>query len=143
MALSASGTLLPIPGPSPSDYRYLLLLASNVTSIYILLIGGLIVLSDTLFAFFGYKFTRTLRKLFANNVNEKDKERTNRRFERYGNLAMFFGAATPLPFTLMVYTAGALKLPKKGFMIAIFLGRTVKYSLLAIPMILFNFNIIN
>jgi membrane protein YqaA with SNARE-associated domain len=143
MALSASGTLLPIPGMSPSDYRYIgLILSPNNSNMYILLIGMLIVSSDTLFAFLGYKFTKTLRKLFAAKTNEKDEKKTNERFQKYGNLAMFLGSATPLPFTLMVYTAGAIKLPRKGFLIAVFLGRTFKYALLAVPIRLFDFDAI-
>jgi len=143
MALSASGTLLPIPGLSPSDYRYIgIVLSPLYDNLYVLLIGLLIISSDTLFAFFGYKFTKTLRKLFITKTNKKDEEKVNARFKKYGNVAMFLGSATPLPFTLMVYTAGALKLPRKGFLVAVFFGRAVKYSLLTIPIRLFNFDLI-
>jgi membrane protein YqaA with SNARE-associated domain len=144
MALSAAGTLLPIPGMSPSDYRYIRLIVDlNNSDMYILLIGLLIICSDTLFAFFGYKFTKTLRKLFASKASESDVKKTNERFQKYGNVAMFLGSATPLPFTLMVYTAGAIKLPKKGFLIAVFFGRMFKYTILAVPIRLFNFDVIN
>uniref|UniRef100_UPI00405757BF VTT domain-containing protein n=1 Tax=Candidatus Electrothrix sp. TaxID=2170559 RepID=UPI00405757BF len=100
------------------------------------------VISDTLFAFFGYKFTKTLRKIFMSKKKSKDEEKVNARFRKYGNIAMFVGAATPLPFTLMVYTGGALKLPRRSFLIAIFFGRALKYSLLAIPIRLFEFDLV-
>ena len=141
MALSASGTLLPIPGLSPSDYRFIGLILSNNTDLYVLLIGLLIVASDTLFAFFGYKFTKTLRKLFMTKRNQKDEDKIDAQFKKYGNVAMFLGAATPLPFTLMIYTAGALKLPRRGFLIAVAFGRALKYALIALPIRLFNFDL--
>jgi len=143
MALSASGTLLPIPGLSPSDYRYIgLVLSTTHDNAYVMWIGLLIITSDTLFAFFGYKFTKTLRKVFVTKTNKKDEDRVNAQFKKYGNIAMFLGAATPLPFTLMVYTAGALKLPRRGFLIAVFVGRALKYTLIALPIRLFNFDLI-
>ncbi len=137
---SAIATLLPLPF-SIVDGN---LLASNIftgplfTFIFTL---SLIVVFDTFFAFVGYKSTRTLRKLFVKKTSEKDERKVNERFQKYGNLAMYFGASTPLPFTLMVYTAGALKLPKRGFVMAVFLGRITKYALFSIPMRLFGFNI--
>lgn len=143
MALSAAGTLLPIPGLSPSDYRYIgVILSPTQTDLYVLLIGLLIVASDTLFAFFGYKFTKTLRTLFMVKKNQKNEEKVNTQFKKYGNVAMFLGAATPLPFTLMIYTAGALKLPLKGFFIAVVFGRALKYVLIALPIRLFHFDLI-
>jgi membrane protein YqaA with SNARE-associated domain len=140
--LSSVATLLPLP-VSFSDINLLRVIGnpSSYSNLYVTLMVLFIVVSDTFFAFLAYRFTKTLRKIFASKAKEKDEKKANERFKKYGNIAMFLGAATPLPFTLMVYTAGALKLPKKGFIIAVFIGRAVKYSLFAIPMRLFNFNI--
>jgi len=144
MALSATGTLLPIPGMSPSDYRYILdiILDASVPDLEVFLIGLLIVCSDTLFAFFGYKFADTLRKLFMPKTNEVEEKKINDKFRKSGNVVTFLGAATPFPFTLTIYAAGALKLPQKGFLIAVFTGRLVKYFLLAFPIRMFNFDLV-
>jgi membrane protein YqaA with SNARE-associated domain len=140
--LSAVATLLPLP-VSFSDLN-LLRVVGNPTAysnLYVALMTVFIVISDTFFAWLAYKFTRTLSKLFANKTKEKDEKKANERFQKYGNFAMFLGAATPLPFTLMIYTAGALKLPMKGFLLAVLIGRAVKYSFVTVPLRLFNFDL--
>jgi membrane protein YqaA with SNARE-associated domain len=140
--LSSVATLLPLP-VSFSDINLLRVIGNPVdfSTLYVILMVSFIVVADTFFALVAYRFTKTLRKIFANKTKEKDERKASERFKKYGNIAMFLGAATPLPFTLMVYTAGALKLPKRGFLIAVFVGRAAKYSMLAIPMRLFGFNI--
>lgn len=142
MSLSAVATLLPLP-VSFSDVRLLTLIGNptQYSNLYLILMIMFIVVSDTFFAILAYRFTKTLRKLFANKTKEKDEKKANERFKKYGNLAMYLGASTPLPFTLMVYTAGALKLPMKGFILAVFVGRMTKYALIAVPIRLFNFDL--
>lgn len=142
-SLSAVATLLPLP-VSFSDVRLLSVIGNPLQydNWYVALLIIFIVISDTAFAFLGYRFTKTLRRLFANKTKEKDEKKTNDRFKKYGNLAMYLGASTPLPFTLMVYTAGALKLPRKGFIAAVFVGRLTKYALIAVPLRLFGFDLI-
>ena len=137
---SSIATLLPLP-VSAVDANLLLdgiFTGELVKLIYTI---GAVVVFDTFWAFVGYRFTKTLRKLFASKTKASDEKKTNERFEKYGNVAMFVGAATPLPFTLMVYTAGALKLPKNGFVIAVFFGRLVKYSLFTVLLRVFDINI--
>lgn len=142
MSLSAVATLLPLP-VSFSDVRLLTLIGNptQYSNLYLILMIMFIVVSDTFFAILAYRFTKTLRKLFANKTKEKDEEKANELFKKYGNLAMYLGASTPLPFTLMIYTAGALKLPMKGFILAVFVGRMTKYALIAVPIRLFNFDL--
>ena len=141
--LSSVATLLPLP-VSFSDLNLLRVIGNPVlySNLYVTLMVAFIVISDTFFALMAYRFTRTLRKIFANKTKEKDEKKANERFQKYGNFAMFLGAATPLPFTLMIYTAGALKLPKKGFLLAVLIGRAVKYTLIALPLRLFNFDLV-
>ena len=141
--LSSVATLLPLP-VSFSDLNLLRVIGNPVlySNLYVTLMIAFIVISDTFFALMAYRFTRTLRKIFANKTKEKDEKKANERFQKYGNFAMFLGAATPLPFTLMIYTAGALKLPKKGFLLAVLIGRAVKYTLIALPLRLFNFDLV-
>lgn len=130
VSYSGAATMLPLPA-SPVDVDFVIGVSSGAfNDFHIIWLTALIVVSDTFFALVGYKFSRTLKKLFAGKTSEKDEKKTNDRFDRYGNFAMFLGAATPLPFTLMIYTAGALKLPKKGFVIAVVAGRTIKYALI-------------
>jgi len=145
VSLSATATLLPLP-VSFADVRLLTQIVIDpvkYSNIYLILISLFIVISDTFFAYLGYKFAKTLRKLFmSKKTDNADEKKANERLLRYGNIAMFLGAASPLPFTLMIYVAGAIKLPKRGFVIAVFIGRLVKYSLLTLPLRLFNFNFI-
>jgi membrane protein YqaA with SNARE-associated domain len=141
--LSAVATLLPLPVSfSDANLIRIILLPEQYSDLYTYLTALFIVTSDTFFALVAYKFTNTLRRMFASKTKAKDEKKANERFRKYGNLAMFLGAATPLPFTLMIYTAGALKLPKKGFLISVFVGRFVKYALITLPFRLFNFDII-
>jgi membrane protein YqaA with SNARE-associated domain len=93
---------------------------------------------DTFFALIGYKFSKTLRKLFASRTKAADVEKTNNKLNRYGNFGMFILSTTPLPFTLGIYTAGAIRLNKYGFLIAVSAGRLVKYTSFAVLARLFG-----
>lgn len=140
MLLSAAGVFLPIPGGSPSDYAFIGLLIKGTSNANAFYVGTIIVMADTIFAFFAYKFANTLIKIFGSKKSNTDD--INENLKKYGNLTVLVGSATPLPFTLMLYAAGALKLPIKGFLVAVFLGRTVKYLAIGVPLQLFNFNLV-
>lgn len=124
---SAVSTFLPIPVLSPVDAILLGFTAKyKDTFIMIFLLGSIAIVADTIFAYYGYKFSHTLREKY---VKDKElEESVTKGLDKYGNFMMFLGAATPLPFTLMIYAAGALRLNLRGFMIATFAGRTIKYT---------------
>jgi membrane protein YqaA with SNARE-associated domain len=98
--------------------------------------------ADTFFAHLGYKFSKRLSNIFARKSKKKDIEKSNQRLRKYGNIGMFFFSCTPLPFTLAIYTAGAIRLNKKGFLIAVSLGRLVKYSAFALFLRLLGINLV-
>ena len=143
MSLSAVATLLVLP-VSVFDIELLRIFGDtvNFSTGFVLFAIGFAVFSDTLFALIGYRFTKQLSKMFTKKVKKTDVEKSNQRLRKYGNIGMFFFASTPLPFTLAIYTAGAVRLNIKGFLIAVASGRLVKYGAFALFLRLFNINLI-
>jgi membrane protein YqaA with SNARE-associated domain len=143
MSLSAVATLLILP-VSVLDIELLRIFSRSdlYDNLYVIFIIAFAVFSDTLFAVVGYKFTKTLRKLFARKAKKADIEKSNEKLQKYGNLGMFFFASTPLPFTLAIYTAGAVRLRLKWFILAVAAGRTVKYAAFALFLRLFGINLV-
>lgn len=142
-SLSAIATLLVLP-VSVFDIELLRIFSASdlYSNLYVIGIIIFAVFADTFFSFIGYRFTKTLRHLFMRKVKQKDIIKSNDKLNRYGNFAMFAFAFSPLPFTLAIYTAGALKLNRKGFLLAVALGRTVKYSAFALLLRLFGINLV-
>ena len=143
MSLSAVATLLVLP-VSVYDVE-LIRIFSNSTQFdtgYVLFAIGFAVLADTFFAYIGYRFTKQLTRLFLRKVKKSEFEKSNANIRKYGNIGMFFFACTPLPFTLAIYTAGAVRLNKKGFLIAVAAGRLVKYAAFALFLRLFGINLV-
>ncbi|MBN2300741.1 MAG: VTT domain-containing protein [Acholeplasmataceae bacterium] len=143
MSLSATATLLILP-ISVFDVELLRIFSSAdlYSNWFVVFVVGFAVFSDTLFAFIGYRFTKTLSKLFARKAKKSDLQKSNEKLQKYGNIGMFFFASTPLPFTLAIYTAGAVRLKKRWFLIAVALGRLVKYSAFALFLRVFGINLV-
>ena len=143
MSLSATATLLILP-VSVFDIELIRIFSSAdlYTNWYVVFVVLFAVFSDTLFAFVGYRFTKTLRKLFAGKAKKADIKKSNDKLQKYGNLGMFFFACTPLPFTLAIYTAGAVRLKRRWFLLAVASGRLVKYSVIAFLLRVFGINLI-
>ena len=144
MSLSSVATLLILP-VSVFDIELIRIFAdsTNYTVLFVVFAIGFAVFSDTFFAFLGYRFTKQLSKLFAKKAKKTDVDKSNDRLRRYGNIGMFFFACTPLPVTLAIYTAGAVHLPKTGFLMAVAAGRLVKYSAFAFFLRVFNINLVD
>jgi len=144
MSLSATATLLILP-VSVYDIELIRIFSSAdlYTNWYVVFVVLFAVFSDTVFAFIGYRFTKTLRKLFAGKAKKADIQKSNANLQKYGNLGMFFFACTPLPFTLAIYTAGAVRLKRRWFLIAVASGRLVKYSAIAFLLRAFGINLID
>jgi membrane protein YqaA with SNARE-associated domain len=66
-------------------------------------------------------------------VSKKKAERVYKLFERYGFWSLFVPALLPppVPFSPFLMVAGALKYPKKYFLIAVGTARAIRYGLLA------------
>jgi len=143
MSLSATATLLILP-ISVFDVELIRIFSSIdvYTDLYVVFVVLFAVFSDTLFAYIGYRFTKTLRRLFARKAKKSDIQKSNDKLQKYGNLGMFFFACTPLPFTLAIYTAGAVRLKKKWFLIAVASGRFVKYAAISLFIRIFGINLI-
>lgn len=143
MSLSATATLFVLP-VSVFDIQLLGIFSDSAafSDWYVVFVIMFAVFSDTLFALIGYRFTKTLSKLFLRKNKRADINKSNDKLQKYGNIGMFFFASTPLPFTLAIYTAGAIRLNRRGFLIAVALGRLVKYSAFALFLRLFGINLV-
>jgi membrane protein DedA with SNARE-associated domain len=129
--VSSAATVLIIL-PLPVTFADALLLGIYTTTNQTLLYtGGLalaMIISDVFWAYIGYKFTYVLRNLFARKAKSADVKTTNNRLGKYGNLAVFVFASTPLPFTVAVYAAGALKINMWSFLLAVLVGRFIRHG---------------
>jgi membrane protein YqaA with SNARE-associated domain len=143
LSLSATATLLILP-VSVYDVELIRIFSDTARfdTLYVMFAIGFAVFADTLFAYVGYRFTKQLSKLFARKAKKTDVEKSNEKLRKYGNYGMFLFSCTPLPFTLAIYTAGAVRLNRNGFLIAVAAGRLVKYSAFALFIRLFNINLV-
>lgn len=141
---SAVGTLLTLP-VSALDVKLIAIFGDPLryTSFYSIFVLVFAVIADTFFAIVGYRFARNLSKLFVKKQKKlKDKETMNNLLDKYGSIAVFLAAATPLPFTVAVYYAGAIKFHFKKFIIFTGAGRLFKYSIFWLFLRMFNINIV-
>jgi membrane protein YqaA with SNARE-associated domain len=66
-------------------------------------------------------------------VSKKKAERIYKLFKRYGFWSLFVPALLPppVPYSPFLLVAGALKYPKRNFLVAVGLARAIRYGLLA------------
>lgn len=58
-------------------------------------------------------------------------EKTQKYINKYGVIALFLAAATPLPFTAILYASGVVKYKKPTILvITVFIGRIINYTLM-------------
>lgn len=111
---------------------------------YMAVATGWAVLSDTTFAVLGYVFANKLMTIF---LSKKDREKNHTKMkgflDKYGFWGMFIAAATPFPFTIAIYYAGAMKIDKRKFIVSTVLGRLTKYVSIGGFLVLFGVNIID
>src|ERR1043165_6576032 len=64
---------------------------------------------------------------------QKKAERIHKLFKRYGFWSLFVPALLPppVPFSPFLIVAGALKYPKRNFLLAVGMARAIRYGLLA------------
>jgi membrane protein YqaA with SNARE-associated domain len=126
---SAATVLVILPIPITFSDAFLFLQYNIANSL--IYTGGFVLITiaaDILWAYVGYKFTSVFRRLFARKATNQDIKSTNSRLSKYGNAAVFLFAATPLPFTVAVYAAGALKLNLTYYLLAVLVGRFIRHG---------------
>jgi membrane protein DedA with SNARE-associated domain len=91
-------------------------------------IGGIV----GAYATYGVGF-KSGEKALENRVSKKKAERIYSLFKKYGFWSLFIPALLPppVPFSPFLMVAGALKYPKRNFLIAVGSARAIRYSLLA------------
>lgn len=73
------------------------------------------------------------KEALEHKLNKKKAKKVFAKFDRWGFRSVFVGAILPPPFPLVpvLLGAGALQYPRKKFLIALSLGRSVRYLLVA------------
>jgi len=114
------------------------MLAVNWTTTNMVYFGIMLILADLAAAAIGYGIGASGNKVFINViVNEKRMSKVEERTKgKSGWVSTLLFAATPLPFTAIVYYAGIKHYNFKHFMLATALGRAIKYT--AYIWLLFN-----
>ncbi len=84
------------------------------------------------YATYGLGF-KSGEKALEKRVSKKKAERIYSLFKRYGFWSLFVPALLPppVPFSPFLIVAGALKYPKRNFLVAVGSARAIRYSLLA------------
>lgn len=93
------------------------------------------IIFETLWAIPTFLLSYKLIRIFIKKPSAKQKlERVVEKFKKQSDFIILLAAATPFPFTLTIYAAGALNYSLKRMLVLIFIGRIIKYSvMLALP----------
>lgn len=96
-----------------------------------------IIIIDVIVATLLYLFAKTLSRLIIRKEKHKKKlEKID--IEKIGFWGLVLGASTPLPYSLMLYAAGSVQWSNyKKVALAVLIGRTIKYSVITIGILLF------
>lgn len=78
--------------------------------------------------------------LLRRRFNPKSIERAEKLFERYGVLTVVIPSILPppMPFKIFVLSAGTFRLKPLGFLAAVAIGRTIRYSMWGILAVLYG-----
>lgn len=149
MVWAGLATTLPLP-ISPIAVYYMATINKYNTFITILVAT----LTDTIIGYLTYKlflkfnytkfnvYTKPLLKLgirgefthvYLNTsvIEILNDRKTQAHIQKYGVIALFLAAATPLPFTLILYASGIVKYNKpKTLIITLLIGRAINYILM-------------
>lgn len=106
--------------------------AFNLHSIYITL--PVIIAFEVLNAWLVYKLSSELAPIVIRREKHRDKiKELGVKVGKYGFWIILVSAMTPLPYSLTIYASGIVGWKEdKQFILAILIGRTVKYVVLAI-----------
>ncbi len=75
--------------------------------------------------------------LFRNNGKEKF-EAVEKLYNKYGTIAVFFSAFTPIPYKVFTIASGILNMNFIKFMLASFFGRGLRFFIVSIVLMLFG-----
>ncbi|MBP3925394.1 DedA family protein [bacterium] len=87
--------------------------------------------------FIGLWGGRPVFNFFFRNKHEQF-ERVENMYNKYGSLAVFFSAFTPIPYKVFTIASGILNMNFLKFFIASFFGRGARFFLVSIVLILFG-----
>ena len=104
----------------------------------------IIIISEIINAIIVYKFSKLLSDKIIRKESHKLKlEKIQTKIEKYGFWGIALAGATPLPYSLVLYSLGATKWGNiKKVTLAVLIGRSIKYIALAI-VAYFGFSILN
>jgi len=83
-------------------------------------------MSGYIIGLFGVKSVEKMKREEITQIVKKEKE-----INKFGGIVVFLGALTPFPFDLIGIAAGIIKFDFKKFFIACFLGKFLRYLLIA------------
>lgn len=96
---------------------------------YAFLLIPMVVSIELLAAWTGYVLSDKIgHKIMKRFYKQKKVDDSENKLSKWGWTGFFLFAATPLPFTVAVYYAGAVKYDKIKFFTALAAGRTFKYA---------------
>ena len=102
-------------------------------------LGILVTITSVLGALVGYWIGNTLGQSLLCRIFPRNKIRkVEDMFHKYGGLAIFISAFTPLPYKLFAISAGALKFNRRKFVMASLIGRGTRFITLGILIYLFG-----
>ncbi|HEY3927837.1 MAG TPA: VTT domain-containing protein [Candidatus Koribacter sp.] len=122
----------PIPVPGSMDVLVIILASSRKDLWwYYALMATIGALSA---GYFTYRLSaKGGKETFEKKIGKERAQKVYKIFGRYAFLSVFFGALAPppVPISALLMAAGAMQYPVKKFLAALFLGRAVRYTLIA------------
>jgi len=104
----------------------------NVNNLWYIL--PFILIAELINANLIYKFSKTLSdKIIRKEKHKKKLEEIQNKIDKIGFWGIAIAGATPLPYSIILYSAGAVKWGNvRKFSLAVLIGRSAKYILLGI-----------
>ncbi len=123
--------------PIPPDVLLIVLaLAKPELALFYALICSI---GSVLGGMFGYEIGYAGEKIVLEKMFKKEKiEKVHKLFDKYGAWAVAIAAFTPLPFKIFTVSAGVFYINFKNFVIASIIGRSSRFFLLAIFLMIFG-----
>jgi membrane protein YqaA with SNARE-associated domain len=122
----------PIPVPGSMDVLTIILASSRKDLWWYYAMMATI--GATIAGFMTYRLSeKGGEETLGKRLGEQRAKKVYAAFAKYGFLSVFFGALAPppVPMSAFLMGAGAMQYPRKKFLAALFLGRAIRYTLLA------------
>lgn len=120
-----------IPTGGGPDWVIVVLLSENRTLVDFFMTVPLAVMGSTIGCLAPYYLGRRGGDVVLKRFDERRRERVRDKINRYGFWAMTFSvvAPPPYPMKLFIVSAGVFGMPVGKFAAAVFLGRSLRYSI--------------